>query len=158
MSRSNSVERVFAILDLFTEDRMEWTPDEMMQALGYAQPTLYRYLKMMRDAGMLTSLPGAGITLGPRVVEMDYLMRKSDALVVHGQEHLEALTQLVPCSALLVRWYGQRILCVAAECSTPNALSSYPRVRPMPLARGAIGRSIMAFLPRRQLRMRCSTG
>jgi DNA-binding IclR family transcriptional regulator len=151
MSGLNSLEKVLAILDLFTEDRLEWTPEEMMRTLGYARPTLYRYLKVMREAGLLTSLPGAGLTLGPRVVEMDYLMRKSDPLLCHGEQLLKDLIARWPCTALLVRWYGRRLLCIASEVSTPDPLSSYPRGRPMPLARGAISRSIMASLPRAKM-------
>jgi DNA-binding IclR family transcriptional regulator len=146
-----SLERILAVLELFTEDRLEWTPEAMMAALGYSRPTLYRYLKALREAGFVAALPGRGCTLGPRVVEMDYLMRRSDALVRAGRPHLERLAADRPCTALLVRWYGNRILCVDSVCSTPNPLSSYPRGRPMPLARGAISRSIMAFLPRRRL-------
>lgn len=151
MTGTGSAERILAILDVFTEDRLEWTSEELMARLGYSRPTLYRYLKALREAGLLTSLPGAGFTLGPRVVELDYLLRKSDPLVSTGQAHLDALVAAYPCSALMVRWYGEKLLCVASECSTPNPLSSYPRGRPMPLARGAISRAIMAWLPRRQL-------
>lgn len=150
MEPKNSLERTLAILELFTEERLEWTPEAMMAALGYSRPTLYRYLRTLRAAGLLTSLPGAAFTLGPKVVEMDYLMRKSDALVRNGQPLLERLAAQFPCTALLVRWYGNRILCVASECSTADPVSSYPRGRPMPLVRGAIARSILAFLPRRQ--------
>lgn len=153
MSRKagNSLERVLAVLEVFTEDRLEWTPEELMAALGYSRPTLYRYLKTLREAGLLTSMPNAGFTLGPRVVELDFLLRKSDRLILSGTPHLKSLTQQYPCTALLVRWYGDKILCVDSACSTANPLSSYPRGRPMPLARGAISRSIMAFLPRRRL-------
>lgn len=151
MTGTGSAERILAILDVFTEDRLEWTTEELMARLGYSRPTLYRYLKALREAGFLTSLPGAGFTLGPRVVELDYLLRKSDPLVSSGQQHLDALVAAYPCSALLVRWYGTKLLCVASECSTPNPLSSYARGRAMPLARGAISRAIMAWLPRRQL-------
>lgn len=151
MTGTNSADRILAILDVFSEDRLEWTPEELRRRLGYSRPTLYRYLKSLKEAGLLISLPNAALTLGPRVVELDYLMRKSDPLVLHGQRHLEALSASYPCSALLVRWYGAKLLCVASECSTPNPLSSYPRGRPMPLARGAISRAIMAYLPRRQL-------
>ena len=146
-----SLEKVLSVLDVFTETRLTWTPDEMIQALGFPRPTLYRYLKILKEAGLVTSSPGAGYTLGPRVVEMDYLMRKSDQLVIHGTPHLQALAAEHPCSTLLVRWYGHRLLCVASERSDPAAISSYPRGRPMPLARGAISRAIMAWLPRRQL-------
>lgn len=151
MTAQTSLERVLAILELFSEDRLEWTPEELMEELGYSRPTLYRYLKTLKDAGLLAALPNAGFTLGPKVVEMDYLLRKSDPLVLSAEPQLKALIARYPCSALLVRWYGNKILCVASECSTASPLSSYPRGRPMPLARGAISRSIMAFMPRHQV-------
>ena len=145
-----SAERILAILDLFTEDRLDWTPDQLMARLGYSRPTLYRYLKTLKDTGFLTALPNAGFTLGPRVTELDYLMRKSDPLILHGTPVLDDLAQRFPGSAFLVRWYGQKLLCVASATSTPDQKSSYPRGRPMPLARGAISRAILAFLPKRQ--------
>lgn len=151
MKTTNSLERILAVLEVFSEERLEWTPEELMEELGYSRPTLYRYLKTLKDAGLLTSMPNAGFTLGPKVVEMDYLMRKSDKLVIEGTPFVEKLASARPCTVLLVRWYGHKILCVASAISTPNPRSSYPRGRPMPLLRGAIARSIMAFLPRRRL-------
>ncbi len=148
---ANSLTRVLAVLEVFSEERLEWTPDELMKELGYSRPTLYRYLKSLKDAGFLMPTGHGGFTLGPKVVEMDYLMRKSDALVLHGLPYLKELIKTYSCTALLVRWYGNRILCVASESSTKDPLSSYPRGRPMPLGRGAITRSIMASLPRQRL-------
>ena len=147
----NSLERLQAVLDVFTEERLEWTPEELMEELGYSRPTLYRYLKILKDRGFLTSMPNTGFTLGPRVVEMDYLLRKSDNLILSGAAYLRKLTARYECTALLVRWYGDKILCVDSASSSKDAISSYPRGRPMPLTRGAIGRSIVAFLPRRNL-------
>ena len=34
--------------------------------------TLYRYLKALTDAGLLSSLPGLGYVLGSRIIELDY--------------------------------------------------------------------------------------
>jgi DNA-binding IclR family transcriptional regulator len=147
----NSLERLQAVLEVFTEDRLEWTPEELMEELGYSRPTLYRYLKILKDTGFLTSMPNTGFTLGPRVVEMDYLLRKSDRLILSGEPYLRELTARYECTALLVRWYGDKILCVDSLSSSSEPLTSYPRGRPMPLSRGAIGRSIIAFLPRRHL-------
>jgi DNA-binding IclR family transcriptional regulator len=148
MTPTNSLERVLAVLDVFSEKRLEWTFEELMDELGYSRPTLYRYLKTLKDAGFLASTHGAGYTLGPRIVELDYLVRKSDALVLAGAPSLRNLAGRRPCTAFLVRWYGAKILCVASESSTDRLTSSYPRGRPMPLGRGAIARSIMAYLPR----------
>jgi DNA-binding IclR family transcriptional regulator len=151
MTGTNSADRILAILDLFSEERLVWTPEALMRRLDYSRPTLYRYIRTLKESGLLTSVAGGGLTLGPRVAELDFLMRKSDPLVFRAQPHLERLCAAYPCSALLVRWYGAKLLCVASECSIPDPLTSYPRGRPMPLARGAISRAIMAWLPRREL-------
>ena len=146
-SVSGSGERILAILDLFTEARPEWHPDEMMASLSYTRTTLYRYLKTLKDAGYLASLPQSGYVLGPRVTELDFLMRRSDPLIEAGRRHLKDLAARFPSSVFLVRWYGRKLLCVASEVSARKPLSSYPRGRPMPLGRGAISRAIVAFLP-----------
>lgn len=150
MAKETSLDRVLSVLNVFSEERLEWSFDDLAAELGYSRPTLYRYIRTLKDAGFLTSLPDSGFTLGPKVVELDFLMRKSDPLILRGTPVLEALADRWPCTALLVRWYGTRLLCVASECSTSGSLSSYPRGRPMPLARGAISRAIMAYLPRRR--------
>lgn len=146
-----STERVLRLLDLFTESRPEWTAEDMIAALGYSRPTLYRYVKALKDMGFLATNGPHGLTLGPRVVEMDFLMRKSDRLLNAGGPAIRHLARVHPCTALLVRWYGNKLLCVAAEVSATNPKSSYPRGRPMPLARGAISRAILAHLPRKQM-------
>ena len=148
---SNSLERVLAVLEVFSEQRLEWTVEELMAKLGHSRPTMYRYLKTLKDAGFIMYSRGSNVTLGPKVVEMDYLARRSDQLVSSALPHLKRLTLSDRCTAMLLRWYGSKILCVASETSTPKPVSSYPRGRPMPLGRGAIPRSIMAFIPRSQL-------
>jgi len=151
VGKINRQDKVLAVLDLFSKSRPLWTSDELMQELGYTRPTLYRYLKSLKDCGPLMSTRGDRLTLGPRVVEMDYLSRRADPLVAACLPHLAQLTDAHPSTALIVRWYGDKMLCVASQSSTPNPVSSYPRGRPMPMGRGAIARSIMAFLPKQQL-------
>ncbi len=146
----SSLERMLAILGLFTEDQLEWTSDEMIERLGYARPTLYRYLKILGEAGLLSSLPPGRFTVGPMVVELDYILRMSDPLLLAGTDAIDRLASNFSCTAMLLRWYQNRILCVYSKCSMKQPLSSYPRGRPMQLGRGAIGRSIIANLPQRQ--------
>ncbi|MDH3263258.1 MAG: IclR family transcriptional regulator [Paracoccaceae bacterium] len=145
-----SGERLLAIFDLFSEERPEWSSQELIQRLGYSRPTLYRYLKLLKGAGFLMALPGGGFAIGPRVVELDYLMRRSDPLVEAARPHLAELAGRFPGTAFLARWYGTKLLCVASETRDPAPRSSYPRGRPMPLVRGAAAKAILAHLPRRQ--------
>ena len=151
-SVSGSGERILAILTLFTEAQPEWQPQDMMQELGYSRTTLYRYLKTLKDAGYLASLPQSGFVLGPRVTELDFLMRRADPMIRAGGAHLKQLADRFPCSVFLVRWYERKLLCIASEVSASAPLSSYPRGRPMPLGRGAISRAIVASLPSQERR------
>jgi DNA-binding IclR family transcriptional regulator len=151
LKKTNSQDRLLALLDLFRVGRPLWTPDELMRELGYTRPTLYRYLKSLRDIGLLMSTRGGQFTLGPRVLEMDYLSRQADPLVAAGPAHLGRITDARACTALIARWYGDKLLCIASQSSAPDAVGSYSRGQSMLIGRGAIGRSIMAFLPKPQL-------
>jgi len=150
MNETNSLSRMLGILDVFDERHPEWSPEELMNRLGYSRPTLYRYLKTLKQAGLVVSI-NQSYTLGPRVVEMDFLLRKADPLVVEGQPLLEKLASRYPGTAFLSRWYREKVLCVASVRTSEEAVSSYPRGRPMPVGRGATSHAILAFLPRRQL-------
>jgi DNA-binding IclR family transcriptional regulator len=151
MSETNSLERMLGILAVFDEARPEWTPEQLMRRLGYSRPTLYRYLKVLKEAGLIVSVNQAAYTLGPKIVEMDFLLRRADPLVLEGQELLKELAARHPGTAFLSRWYRDRVLCVASVRSSDEAVSSYPRGRPMPVGRGSTSHAILAFLPRRQV-------
>lgn len=151
MKGTNSADRILSVLNLFTDGNLEWTAEQLMDELGYSRPTMYRYLRSLKDAGLLVSISNSILTLGPRVVEMDFLIRKSDPLVNFGKVHIHQLARTYPSTAILARWYGDNLLCVASESSTTNAYTSYTRGRPMVLVRGAIARTIVANLPRPHL-------
>src|SRR6476469_5173781 len=78
---ANSLERMVGILDLFETETKRWTFDAMHRQLGYTRSTLYRYLKVLSDAELLTSLPEAGYMLGPRIVELDHEIRAHDRII-----------------------------------------------------------------------------
>jgi len=58
VGKINRRDKVLAVLDLFSDSRPLWTPDELRLELGYSRPTLYRYLKSLKDCGLLTSTCG----------------------------------------------------------------------------------------------------
>ena len=103
MGKINRRDKVLAVLDLFSDSRPLRTPDELRLELGYTCPTLYRYLKSLKDCGLLMSTRGGRLTLGPRVVEMDYLSRRADPLVAACLPHLAQLIEAHPSTAVIVR-------------------------------------------------------
>lgn len=150
--RRTSPEKTIEILDLFDEDHLSWTPEQMMERLQCARSTLYRYLRVLTGAGLVTSLPDTGYSLGPRIVELDYMMRSGDPMISNGRPLLQALLKEIVGIGLLCRYFKDRVLCVHQETSASDIHSSYERGRAMPIGVGATSRIILANLKLAQLR------
>lgn len=151
-NRVNSLERMIVILDLFEGEALEWTLEDMQTQLGYTRSTLYRYLKVLTDAGLLTSLPDVGYTLGPRIAELDFNMRERDPLIVASRPVMASLVLQADGIALLCRRYKDRVLCVHQEQGTASFHSNYERGLARPLIQGAASRIILAHLPSAMVR------
>jgi DNA-binding IclR family transcriptional regulator len=143
---ASSLERMIGLLDQFQEAGQRWTFDEIHARLGYTRSTLYRYLKVLTDAEILTSLPGVGFTLGPRIAELDYCMRAGDPLIVASRPVMIELAADFPGITLLCRRYRDKVLCVHQEQGNVGFRSTYERGLALPLLRGAASRIILANL------------
>ena len=69
------------ILDLFMEGRISVHVDDVVKMLASSKATAYRYLGFLCDAGLLSPTSGGTYVLGPRIIELDRLMRISDPLL-----------------------------------------------------------------------------
>ena len=144
---------MISILDLFEGAEMEWAPEAMAERLELTRSTLYRYIKVLADAGLLTSLPGVGFTLGPRIAELDFRMRHSDPLISASRPVMAEILSEIPGIALLCRRYRELVLCVHQETSPGIGFrSTYERGSARPMLRGAASRIILAHLPPQALR------
>ncbi len=146
-----SHERLLKVLDLIEDSDAPLTSEDLLRRLGFTRSTLYRYLKLLSDAGLVTSFPNAGYALGPRVAELDYRMRMSDPLIAASRPVMAELVSSVEGIALLCRRYRDRVLCVHQESRGAAFSSTYERGRALPLTRGAASRIILAYLPARTL-------
>ena len=149
-----SLERMLGILDLFDGDEqtVALTFDQLHERLGYTRSTLYRYLKALTDAGLLSSFPSIGFVLGSRIIELDYKIRKSDVLIRAARPALEELVGQFTGIALLCRRYKHQVICIHQESSTSAFHSNYERGRIRPLLYGAASVAILAYLPAHQIR------
>jgi DNA-binding IclR family transcriptional regulator len=143
--------KVLQVLDLVQESSRGLTFEEISSAIEAPRSTLYRYLKALTDAGFLVSLPNTGFTLGPRIAELDYKMRRHDRLILLGRPVMAELVQTETAVALLCRLYRAKVLCIHQEAH-PDALhSNYERGLARPLLRGAASRAILAHMPPRTI-------
>jgi DNA-binding IclR family transcriptional regulator len=149
----SSLERMIGLLDLFQGVDHCWTVEQMHNRLGYTRSTLYRYLKVLTDAELLTILPDAGYTPGPRIVELDYDIRKHDPLIMASVPLMVELVSDIPSTALLCRRYRDKVLCIHRVAHPSVSIeSTYERGRARPLFSGAASRIILANISPQHLR------
>ena len=146
---ATSLEKMLYILDLVEDSDGGLTYEELSEKLQLTRSTLYRYLKVLTDSGLLTSLPNVGYTLGPRISELDYKMRVRDPLIIASRPVMVELVKAIPGIALLCRKYKDKVLCVHQESGTDAFHSSYERGYARPLVRGSASRIILAYSPAR---------
>jgi DNA-binding IclR family transcriptional regulator len=136
----------------FVEDRGQVSGmDEMLEGLSLTRSTLYRYVRTLVEFGLLATSPGAGYTLGPRIVELDYKIRVRDPVIQASHPLMTQLAQTVPGIALLCRRYRDKVLCVHQVSGPVGFVSTYERGRARPLLKGAASLVILANMPTAQI-------
>ncbi|MBP6900016.1 MAG: IclR family transcriptional regulator [Burkholderiaceae bacterium] len=133
----SSLTRLLAVLDLFDDERLTLTPEAIEAALQVSQPTAYRYVKVLTEAGLLQRQGAATYGLGPRIIMLDRLIRHSDPVLQHAVPYMQELVALTGLDCVSTGLYGDRMLDTHREVSGQPANLSYGRGRPRPLFLGA---------------------
>ena len=145
---------MLSILDLFDKASPVWSADAICARLGCSTSSGYRYIRELCAAGLLTRISGGTYVLGPRIVQLELVMREIDPVSRTGQPLIAELVRQTGCDVLLANMYGDHIVNVLHERGVEQLPLSYDRGRPHPLFRGAMSKAILAFLPRaRALRL-----
>lgn len=140
------------ILCLFDEGRISIHLEDVVKLLGASRATAYRYLGALSDAGLLSPTSGGTYVLGPRIIELDRLMRISDPLLTAGRRVMQEVSARTGLNMLLSSYYHDSIMCVDIAWPDYSIPPNYERGRPMSLFRGAMAKVILAHLSPYQLR------
>ena len=106
----SSLKKMIAALELVTDAKTSWTPEEIAKALKVSLPTAYRYVRELYGAGLFARLGGGSYTLGPRIVTLDYQMRRTDPLERVGHDLLQGLAQETGLIVLVSYWLNDQVL------------------------------------------------
>lgn len=147
----NSLRRMLAVLKLIEPGRPTLDMNEIRTRLGYATATAYRYVRELAEVGLLVRLPG-GYALGPRIIELDLLIRETDPLLHCSQDLVRQLVMQTGLNVLLSELYEDTVISIHQEFGHDEDALSFGRGRPMHLFRGSASRVILAHLPPRRLR------
>ncbi len=143
--------RALAILDLFDEQHPVWHTDEINDTLGYTRATGYRYVKDLVETGFLQKVSAGRYSLGSRIIELDYQLRRSDPVLLAAAPVMDELVRKARLDSVLTTILGTKAVDIYRASINPSLELSYGRGRPRPLFRGASPKVILANLPRAQL-------
>jgi DNA-binding IclR family transcriptional regulator len=147
----SSLSRLLSVLDLFSDQRLLWSPDAISEALQVSLPTSYRYVKQLTDAGLLQRTVDSQYTLGPRIIVLDHYIRQADPVLQHGVPFMQELVAQTGLDCVVTALYGGQLLDTHREYGAAPARLSYGRGRPRPLFLGAAPKVILAHFTPAQL-------
>ncbi|MDD9915891.1 MAG: helix-turn-helix domain-containing protein [Rhodospirillaceae bacterium] len=146
-----SLTRMLEIVDLYSVERPLWTAEEIAARLSYSRGSTYRYLKELVAAGLLVNVAG-GYAPGPRIIELDFVIRESDPYSGIVLPVMRNLNQRLQCEVLACRYYRGRVVVSHHFEGTDKMTMSYGRGRRMPLFLGAGSKSILASMKKGELK------
>lgn len=147
----SSLARMLSVLDLFSDQRLHWSAEDIGETLRVSLPTSYRYLKTLSDAGLLRRGTDAQFTLGPRIVVLDHFIRQADPVLQCGVPFMKELVAQTGFDCVVSSLHGDQLLDTHREYGTMPANLSYGRGRPRPLFQGGAAKVVLAGLPTPQL-------
>jgi DNA-binding IclR family transcriptional regulator len=142
----SSLNRMLAVLDVFTPTSPIRGVDDIAERLGYSRGTTYRYLRELSAVGLL-SHAAAGFSLGPRIIELDFAIRQCDPVLTASQPAMKDLRDRFECDVLLIRFFDDRVVVCHHERGSDRITVSFSRGTVMPLFRGAGSKILLAALP-----------
>ncbi|CAN5621629.1 IclR family transcriptional regulator [soil metagenome] len=146
-----SPSRVFAILNLFSEERPVWHADQINEALEYSRATGYRYVKDLVEAGFLQKVSAGRYSLGTRIIELDYLLRRSDPVLLAAAPVMDELSRKARLDSVMSALFGMKVIDTYRVSHDASLQPVYGRGRPRPLFQGAAPKVLISRLPRPQL-------
>ena len=142
----SSLSRMLSVLDLFSEQRLQWSADDISAALQVSIPTGYRYVRILTEAGLLQRSTESQYTLGPRIIVLDHYIRQADPVIQHGIPLMKELVSQTGLDCVVSALLGQQLLDTHRELGQAPANLSYGRGRPRPLFKGVAPKVILAGL------------
>lgn len=143
---------MLSLLELFSAATPYWTVERIAETMGLTQSTAYRYVAALSSFGYLAPMAGAEYCLGPKIIELDLVIRQTDPLAARAAEKASALIDLVPRGVVsLVNLHGDTAISVFQIKKPEDLQISFERGRSMRLYAGSAAKVILAHLPRSRL-------
>jgi DNA-binding IclR family transcriptional regulator len=138
--------RVLALMLAFSADRNTLTAREMAAATGIALPSVYRYITLLRETGLLAGDERGSYRLSARLIGLARAAEAAESLIDVADPVMHELAAENQETVILVRLIGRSAVCVHRVESAQRLRIAFEPGQPMPLDKGASARLLLAGL------------
>jgi len=144
--------RVLALMLAFTADKNTLTARDLAAATGIALPSVYRYITLLRETGLLAGDERGTYRLSARLIGLARAAEAAESIIDIAEPVMRQLAAETGETVILVRLIGRTAVCVHRVQSAQRLRISFEPGQPLPLERGASARMLLAGLPLEQRR------
>jgi DNA-binding IclR family transcriptional regulator len=138
--------RVLAMMLAFSAERHTLTARDLATATGIALPSVYRYITLLRETGLLAEGERGNFRLSARMVGLARAAEAADSIIEIADPVMRALVAQTEETCILVRLIGRSAICVHRVESGHHLRTTFEPGQPLPLERGASARILLAGL------------
>jgi DNA-binding IclR family transcriptional regulator len=143
---------VLAVLQSFSLRRHTLTARDLAEATSIPLPSMYRYIALLRDTGLLIGDDRGAYHLSPRLISLARAAEAAESLIGIADPVMRDLVAACDETVILVRLIGRLPVCVHRVEPEQHMRATFEPGESLPLDRGASGRVLLAGLPHRARR------
>jgi DNA-binding IclR family transcriptional regulator len=139
--------RVLALMLAFSADKNTLTARDLAAATGIALPSVYRYITLLRETGLLVGDERGSYRLSARLIGLARAAEAAESIIDVADPVMRGLAGQTGETVILVRLIGRSAVCVHRVQSAQRLRISFEPGQPLPLERGASARLLLSGLP-----------
>jgi DNA-binding IclR family transcriptional regulator len=148
-SGAEGARRVLAVLQAFSPRQHTLTARELAEITAIPLPSMYRYIALLRDTGLLVGDDHGAYHLSPRFISLARAAEAAETLIEVADPVMRDLVRESGETVIFVRLIARVPVCVHRVESEHHLRATFEPGQPLPLLRGASGRVLLAGLPER---------
>ena len=138
--------RVLALMLTFSAEDNTLTARQLAERTGIALPSVYRYITLLRETGLLAGDERGSYRLSARLIGLAKAAEAAESIIDVADPVMRNLAAQTGETVILVRLIGRSAVCVHRVQSAQRLRISFEPGQPLPLERGASARLLLASL------------
>ncbi len=143
---------MLAVLQAFSPQQHTLTARELAELTAIPLPSMYRYIALLRDTGLLIGDDHGAYHLSPRFISLARAAEAAETLIDVADPVMRDLVRECGETVIFVRLIARVPVCVHRVESEHHLRATFEPGQSLPLLQGASGRVLLAGLTERQRR------